>query len=326
MDIAIIVSNFTNPPILFFFLGVLAVAIRSNLVIPAPLPKFFSLYLLFSIGFKGGVELHKSGIQPDVFASLLLALVLSMVVPVYSFFVLRRRTDLQNAGAIAATYGSISAVTFITAMSFLTERGVSTGGHMVAAMALMEAPAIIVAVILVRLASKGESNGHSGSLRHLAREALTEGSVFLLLGSLLIGITTNEAGAESVKPFSDQIFRGMLCLFLLDMGIVSGKRMGAIRKGGLFLTAFALVIPLINAALGLSLSYFIGLDKGNAFLMTVLAASASYIAVPAAMRSALPEANPGLFVTMSLAITFPLNIILGIPAYFQVVNWLWGTG
>ncbi|MFN7119856.1 MAG: sodium-dependent bicarbonate transport family permease, partial [Saprospiraceae bacterium] len=301
------------------------VAVRSNLTIPAPLPKFFSLYLLFSIGFKGGVELHKSGIQPEVFASLLLALVLSMVVPVYSFFILRRRIDLQNAGAIAATYGSISAVTFITAMSFLGERGLNAGGHMVAAMALMEAPAIIIAVILVRIAAKveGSSNGKNGSLRHLMREALTEGSVFLLLGSLLIGVTTNEAGAESVKPFSDQIFRGMLCLFLLDMGIVSAKRMGAIRSGGWFLTLFALLMPFVNATLGLGLSYLAGLEQGNAFLMTVLSASASYIAVPAAMRTALPDSNPGLYVTMSLAITFPLNIILGIPLYFQVIEWLW---
>ena len=325
MDISIVVSNFTNPPILFFFLGVLAAAVRSNLTIPAPLPKFFSLYLLFSIGFKGGVELHKSGIQPDVFAALLLALLLSVIVPLYTFFILRSRTDLQNAGAIAATYGSISAVTFITAVSFLTERGGIAAGHMVAAMALMEAPAIIIAVVLVRKANKGEQgNGSDKSLRHLLREALTEGSVFLLLGSLLIGLTTNEAGAESVKPFSDQIFRGMLCLFLLDMGIVSAKRMGAIRRDGLFLTLFALIIPIINAALGMALSYAIGMDKGNAFLMTVLAASASYIAVPAAMRSALPESNPGLFVTMSLAITFPLNIILGIPLYYQIINWWWG--
>ncbi len=325
MDITIIVSNFTNPPILFFFLGVLAVALRSNLTIPTPLPRFFALYLLFSIGFKGGVELHKSGLQTEVFICLLLAMLLSIIIPIYNFLLLRRRTDLQNAGAIAATYGSISAVTFITAMSFLSERGLPAGGHMVAAMALMEAPAIIIAVIMVRLASKteGNSNGHNGSLRHLLREALTEGSVFLLLGSLLIGITTNEAGAESVKPFSDQIFRGMLCLFLLDMGIVSARRMGAIQKGGLFFTLFALLVPLLNAALGLLLSYAFGLEAGNAFLMTVLAASASYIAVPAAMRSALPEANPGLFVTMSLAITFPLNIILGIPVYFQLVQWLW---
>ena len=324
MDISIIISNFTNPPILFFFLGILAIVLRSSLTIPKPLPKFFSLYLLFSIGFRGGVELHKSGIQPEVFVSLLLALLLSVVVPVYSFFILRRRMDLQNAGAISATYGSISAVTFITALSFLTERQVDFGGHMVAAMALMEAPAIIVAVILVRLANREANNDKNGSLRQLAREALTEGSVFLLLGSLVIGATTNEAGAESVEFFSDLIFRGMLCLFLRDMGMVSAKRMGAIRKGGVFLAAFALVMPLINGALGLLLSYAAGLDVGNAFLMTVLAASASYIAVPAAMRSALPESNPGLFVTMSLAITFPFNIILGIPLYFQIINALWG--
>lgn len=323
MDISIIISNFTNPPILFFFLGISAVALRSSLTIPKPLPKFFSLYLLFSIGFRGGVELHKSGIQFEVFSALLLALFLSMIVPLYSFFILRRRLDLQNAGAISATYGSISAVTFITALSFLTEREIAYGGHMVAAMALMEAPAIIIAVIMVRLANRQEENGNHRSIRQLAREALTEGSVFLLLGSLVIGVTTNEAGAEAVAPFSDQIFRGMLCLFLLDMGMVSAKRMGAIRKGGLFLTAFALLMPLINGALGLFLSYVIGLNIGNALLMTVLAASASYIAVPAAMRSALPEANPGLFVTMSLAITFPFNIILGIPLYYQIIHYLW---
>jgi hypothetical protein len=321
MDYHIIFSNFVNPPVLFFFLGIFAVFVKSNLEVPQPLPKLFSMYLLFSIGFKGGVELSHSGFNEEVFRSLAGAMLLSAGIPLMAFFILRRKLDTPNAAAIAATYGSISAVTFIAALSFLDNMGVSHGGHMVAAMALMESPAIIVAVILARRFGNGQSN--HGSLRETLREAIFDGSVLLILGSLVIGLTTNPEGVKAVKPFTDDIFRGMLCLFLLDMGIVAARRLNDIRKSGIFLISFAVLMPVLNAAIGMTLAFALGLEAGNGFILTVLAASASYIAVPAAMRAAIPEANPGLYVPMALALTFPFNIILGIPLYYEVIAFLW---
>lgn len=317
MDTSILFTNFTNPPVLFFFLGVFAVFVKSNLEIPPPLPKLFSLYLLFSIGFKGGAELNHSTFDNELLLSLLGALILSTCVPVYTFFLLKQRLDVVNSGAIAATYGSISAVTFIAATSFLTSLGIPYGGYMVAAMSLMESPAIIIAVILVRLYS-GEKHA---SLRVLIREALVDGSVLLIMGSLVIGMTTSEAGIKSVMPFTDEIFRGMLCLFLLDMGMVAAQRLRELLNSGLFLTVFALAIPVFNAFFGMLVSYFLDLSFGNTFMMTILAASASYIAVPAAMRIALPNASPGLYVPMALALTFPFNILIGIPLYYQLIRY-----
>ncbi|MEO6741874.1 MAG: sodium-dependent bicarbonate transport family permease, partial [Chthoniobacteraceae bacterium] len=222
---------------------------------------------------------------------------------------------------VAATYGSISAVTFIAATSFLGQLGITSGGHMVAAMALMESPAIIVGIALARWLGKG--NGTAFSWSHLLRDAFANGSVLVLTGALVIGLLTGESGGKALAPFTNDIFRGMLCLFLLDMGIVSARRLGGIRQLGIFPIAFSTLVPLVNAAAAIALAHFIGLGRGDALLLTVLCASASYIAVPAAMRLALPEANPGLYVTMSLAITFPFNIILGLPLYMSVINHIW---
>ncbi len=321
MDAALILSNLLNPPVLFFFLGMLACLIGSDLEIPHPLPKFFSLYLLLSIGFKGGVELHKSGLTPQVSWTLAAAMFMAVAVPLWTFFVLRRKLDVNNAAAVAATYGSVSAVTFIAATSFLGQLGVTSGGHMVAAMALMESPAIIVGIAVARWLGKG--NGTAFSWSHLLRDAFANGSVLVLIGALVIGLLTGESGGKALAPFTNDIFRGMLCLFLLDMGIVSARRLGGIRQLGIFPIAFATLVPLVNAAVAIALAHFIGLGRGDALLLTVLCASASYIAVPAAMRLALPEANPGLYVTMSLAITFPFNIILGLPLYMSVINRIW---
>ena len=321
MDTALILSNLLNPPVLFFFLGMLACLVGSDLEIPHPLPKFFSLYLLLSIGFKGGVELHKSGLTPQVSWTLAAAIFMAVAVPLWTFFVLRRKLDVNNAAAVAATYGSVSAVTFIAATSFLGQLGVASGGHMVAAMALMESPAIIVGIAVARWLGKG--NGIAFSWSHLLRDAFANGSVLVLIGALVIGLLTGESGGKALAPFTSDIFRGMLCLFLLDMGIVSARRLGSIRQLGIFPIAFATLVPLVNAAAAIALAHFIGLGRGDALLLTVLCASASYIAVPAAMRLALPEANPGLYVTMSLAITFPFNIILGLPLYMSVINRLW---
>ncbi|CAN5910038.1 sodium-dependent bicarbonate transport family permease [soil metagenome] len=321
MDTALILSNLLNPPVLFFFLGMLACLVGSDLEIPQPLPKFFSLYLLLSIGFKGGVELHKSGLTTQVSWTLAAAIFMAVAVPLWTFFILRRKLDLKNAAAVAATYGSVSAVTFIAATSFLGQLGISSGGHMVAAMALMESPAIIVGIALARWL--GKANGTSFSWSHVLRDAFANGSVLVLIGALVIGLLTGENGGKALAPFTNDIFRGMLCLFLLDMGIVSARRLGSIRQLGIFPMVFATLVPLVNAAIAIALAHFIGLDRGDALLLTVLCASASYIAVPAAMRLALPEANPGLYVTMSLAITFPFNIILGLPLYMSLINRIW---
>lgn len=322
MDFNLLISNFLNPPILFFFLGLAAVFVKSDLEIPAPIPKILSLYLLFAIGFKGGVGLAAGGLQTQIVVVLAAAAVMATVVPLYAFFVLRRKLPVADSAAIAATYGSISAVTFITAAALLEKLGIAYGGYMVAAMALMESPAIIVAVLLYRLRSI-DQNGTAFSWRELCRDAFFNGSVFLIMGSLVIGALSGEAGAKTLKPFTNDIFAGVLCFFLLDMGIVAAKRLGDLRRAGTFLSAFAILLPLVNAALAIPLAYVIGLSEGDAFMFTILCASASYIAVPAAMRLSIPEANPSLYVPMSLAITFPFNIIAGMPLYLAIINYFW---
>jgi hypothetical protein len=321
MDAALILSNLLNPPILFFFLGILACLIGSDLEIPQPLPKFFSLYLLLSIGFKGGAELHKSGVTAEVGWTLAAAMLMALLVPLWSFVVLRRKLDVPNAAAVAATYGSVSAVTFIAASAFLVQLGISSGGHMIAALALMESPAIIIGIALTRWLRKND--GTAFSWPHLLRDAFANGSVLVLIGALVIGMLTGESGSKALSPFTSDIFRGMLCLFLLDMGLVSGRQLGGIRKLGLFPVAFAVLAPLVNAAVAIGLAHLIGLGRGDALLFTVLCASASYIAVPAAMRLAVPEASPGLYLTMALALTFPFNIILGLPLYTGVIGHFW---
>lgn len=327
MDTSLIFYNLANPPILFFFLGMAAVFVRSSLEVPQPLPKFFSLYLLLSIGFKGGVELHTSGINAGVVATLGASILMATVVPVWSFFVLKRKLPLHNAAAIASTYGSISAVTFITASAFLHKLGLNFGGHLVAAMALMESPAIVIGVALYNVyAARGAEERQEQqefSWSELLRDAFLNGSVFLIMGSLVIGIITGERGAQALKPFSEDIFKGMLCFFLLDMGLVAAKRIRDLRRTGLFLGGFAVVMPLANALVAIALAAALGMPKGDAFMFTVLCASASYIAVPAAMRIAIPEANPSLYVPMALAITFPLNIIAGLPLYLAIINAIW---
>ena len=321
MDAHLILSNLLNPPVLFFFLGVLACVVGSDLEIPQPLPKFFSLYLLLSIGFKGGVELAKSGFHSEVACTLAAAVGMAMLLPAITFFILRRKMDVSNAAAVAATYGSISAVTFIAATSFLSLLNLKFSGYMVAAMALMESPAIVVGIALARLTATRKERGFDWS--ELLRDAFFNGSVLVLVGAIVIGMMTGEAGGKALAPFTTDIFKGMLCLFLLDMGLVSARRLGAIKQLGAFPIGFALAVPLASAALAILLARLIGLGCGDALLFTTLCASASYIAVPAAMRMALPEANPGLYVTMSLAITFPFNIILGLPLYMGVINHIW---
>jgi hypothetical protein len=323
MNFDLILSNFLNPPILFFFLGMIAVIAQSDLEVPAPIPKLFSLYLLLSIGFKGGVELAKSGITQEVTLTMLAAIFMSAIVPIYSYFLLRRKLDPYNAAAIAATYGSISAVTFITANSFLDEIHVAHDGYMVAAVALMESPAIIIGLILVNLFGGKRADGEATNWGEVLREAFLNGSVVLLVGSLIIGVLTGEHGLEKLDPFVNKLFYGALCFFLLDMGLVAAKRIRDLSKTGFFLISFAILMPIFNAGISIGLARLINMPSGDALLFAVLGASASYIAVPAAMRMTVPEANPSLYISTALAVTFPFNIIVGIPLYLAFVNMLW---
>ena len=317
MDLHQVVDNLTNPALLFFFLGILAVRLKSDLEIPANSSKFISIYLLFSIGFKGGQELAHSQLNLDILWALLFGIGLALVVPLYTFFILKRKFSVANSGAIAAAYGSVSAVTFVTAVAFLDMENIEFGGHMVAVMALMEAPSIIVGVLLMARYSK---NRMGKALNGVCIHALTNGSVLLILGSLLIGFFASEAQARGIEPFTTDIFKGFLALFLLDMGISSGKKLKDFLNKGNFAFVFAILIPLLNGCLValISASFIEGL--GNQFLFAILAASASYIAVPAAMRLAAPEANPSLYLPMALAITFPFNITLGIPIYLFILQ------
>lgn len=326
MNVDLILQNMLNPPVLFFFLGMLAVFFKSELSIPQPLPKLFSLYLLIAIGLHGGYELSKSGLDLYIFEALLIAVVMSMLVPIYSFFILRTKIDVYNAIAIAATYGSISAVTFITGITYLQTIGIEYGGFMVASMALMESPAIVIGLVFAAMFVKSEDSEEDEKTdwKEILREAFLNPSVFLLVGALLIGILTGEKGWHSMEPLFGTLFKGFLAFFLLDMGLVAARKIHELKKVGFFLIAFALIMPMVNALVATGLAYAFEIEKGDAFLLALLSASASYIAVPAAMRLSVPQANPGIYLPLSLAVTFPFNISLGIPLYYFIVNSLWG--
>lgn len=326
MNFDLILQNMLNPPVLFFFLGMLAVFLKSELTIPQPLPKLFSLYLLIAIGLHGGYELSMSGFNLYIFEALMIAVGMSMLVPIYSFFILKTKMDVYNSIAIAATYGSISAVTFITGITYLGTIGVEYGGFMVASMALMESPAIVIGLVFaaVFVKSKDGEEEEKTDWSEILREAFLNPSVFLLVGALLIGILTGEKGWHSMEPLFGTLFKGMLAFFLLDMGLVAARKIHELKKVGFFLIAFALIMPLVNALVATGFAYMFDIHKGDAFLLALLSASASYIAVPAAMRLSVPEANPGLYLPLSLAVTFPFNISLGIPLYYFIINSLWG--
>jgi len=256
----------------------------------------------------------------EIIWSLLFGIVISCSIPLYAFFILRKKLGAENAGAIAAAYGSVSAVTFVTATSYLEIQHMSFNGYMIAVMALMEAPAIIVGVTMIKVFGKQQGATSTTSLKTLISHSFTNGSVMLILGSLVIGLLASDQEAAGIKPFTTDLFKGFLAIFLLDMGIVSGRKLKDFIKSGSFTTVFALVMPLVNGCVVAVLSGLVTDDIGNRFMFAVLASSASYIAVPAAMKMAVPKANPGLYLPMALAVTFPFNITLGMPIYFAVVN------
>lgn len=319
MDLHLLLDNLTNPALLFFFLGVIAVQVKSDLEIPPSSSKFISLYLLFSIGFKGGQELSHSSFNFEIVWSMVFAIVLALAVPIYAFFILKKRLGVENAGAIAAAYGSVSAVTFVTAVSYLDMEQIAYNGYMVAVMAIMEAPSIIIGVILMMLFNKKRDK--SVSINSIFRHSITNGSVLLIIGSLVIGFLASDAQAQGISPFTTDIFKGFLAVFLLDMGISSGKKIGGLKKYGAFPYVFAVLVPILNGVAVSVLSGLVTGSEGNRLLFAILAASASYIAVPAAMRLAAPKANEGLYLPMALAITFPFNITIGMPLYLYIINW-----
>ncbi|MEY4357297.1 MAG: hypothetical protein RL469_623 [Pseudomonadota bacterium] len=329
-------SSLANPAILLFFFGIFAGSIRSNLKIPETIAKFCSLYLLLVVGFKGGVNLAANGFTAEMGWALLAAALLALAVPAWSFLVLRRKLSPFDAAAIAATYGSVSAVTFITAAGYAEQQNLGAGGYMAVALVLMESPAIIMAVLLANLVRArasigaaaatptigGKPGGAPITLRSILHEAFTDGAHLLLLGGVLIGFLTGAAGKKMMLPFTD-LQNGILAFFLLDMGLMVATRLKDLRDSSLFLGTFSIVMPLFNATAAAVLAKWFGLSLGDAFLLTVLAASASYIVVPAVVRYAIPEANPSLYFTMSLAMTFPFNILIGIPLYHQTLERFW---
>ena len=320
MNYHLLIDNLTNPALLFFILGIIAVLVKSDLEIPPNSSKFISLYLLFAIGFKGGQELSHETFNTEIAASMLFGIGISMAIPIYTFFLLKKQLNPYNAAAIAAAYGSVSAVTFVTAVSFLEIQHLQLQGHMVAIMALMESPAIIVGLLFLTLSKEVDSQAIAIKKRVVFKHAFTNGSVLLILGSLCIGFMANAEQAEGIKPFTDDLFKGFLAIFLLDMGISSGKKLKAFFSFGWFPLVFAIVIPLINGCLVAVLSAAVTSDVSNRFIFAILAASASYIAVPAAMKISVPKANPGLYLPMALAVTFPINITIGMPIYFLIVE------
>jgi hypothetical protein len=326
MDVGLLFANLLSAPVLFFVLGMVACLVKSDLDVPQPIPKLLSLYLLISIGLKGGVELAQAEASWGVFAGLGAGVAMSFIVPIWTFALLKKRLGVADAAGIAATYGSISAVTFIIAASFLDSRGQSYGGHMVAAMALMESPAIIMGILLASRFADRDATGQRKKVRwgRLLHESAFNSAVLLLLGSMIIGTLIGKEGFADIRPFVYDPFKGVLCLFLLDMGLVAARRLGDLKRAGPLTVIFGLAAPPIHAGLGISLGYILNLSPGDTLLLAVLVGSASYIAVPAALRLSLPKANPSLYVPMSLGLTFPFNVVLGIPLYWAVIAWAWG--
>jgi hypothetical protein len=329
-----------DPAILFFALGIAAGLLRSNLEIPAPLSRFLSLYLLMALGLKGGFALAESGFGGDVLAALAAAVALAVVVPALGWLVLRRILPPFDAAGVAATYGSVSAVTLIAAMHALEQQGTPAGGHMAAAMALMESPAIVLAVAMAS-ALRGRAAGTAlvmaghgtaalrgapqpNPVRGAVRDALTDGGTLLLLGALLVGLSTGESGARSMSLFTGDLFKGLLALFLLDMGLLTARHIGDLRGLPAALLLYGVLGPLAHAAIALVLAAWLGLAVPDATILMVLAASASYIAVPAVLRHAVPEARPALYIGLSLGLTFPFNLMVGIPLYTQAAGMVLG--
>lgn len=314
-------ANLLSPAVLFFVLGLIAALVRTDLRFPEPLYLGLTLYLLTAIGFKGGVALAEAGLS-KVWMPGLAAVFLGLIIPSWTYPVLRFGGKLSavDSAAIAAHYGSVSAVTFLAATNYLKSINEPFENYATSFLAVMESPAILVGIVLGKIATQPDLSNLRASLKSATHEALFGRSIFLLIGALAVGALCGETGMKKVEPFFVAPFQGVLALFLMEMGVVAGGRLGDLRRVGPFLLAFGILVPVLNGILGVWLGKFTGLSLGGATLLGVLAASASYIAAPAAIRIALPEANPTLYLTSSLAITFPFNITLGIPLYLAVAR------
>ena len=317
-------ANLLTPAVLFFALGLIAVLVRSDLKFPEPLYVALTIYLLIAIGFKGGVAVAEAGLG-KVWLPALAAMLLGTLIPLWTYPILRfgGKFSAVDSAAIAAHYGSVSAVTFIAATNYLKSIEQPYENYASAFLALMESPAIIVGVMLGKLAAGKTGRSSGASLHPALHEALFGRSVFLLVGSLMIGALCGQPGMAKVEPFFVTPFQGVLALFLLEMGLVAGRRLEDLKRVGPFLLCFGIVMPLIHGCIGVALGKWVGLELGGATLLGTLAASASYIAAPAAIRMSLPDANPTYYLTSSLAITFPFNITIGIPIYFAFARWFY---
>ncbi len=320
-------SNLLYPAILFFVFGVFAGALRSNLEIPRSIAKVLSLYLLMSLGLKGGFALAQSGLTLGVALSLAAAVAMAFVVPILGYAFLKKRVSRFDAAAVAASYGSVSAVTFVTASQYLDNLGLAVGGHMAVAMVLMETPAILMAIVYanaLRRASPSAAgatpSSAAGQMAGILRESFTDGAQLLLLGSLAIGWLSGESGKSVMEPFSGDLFKGMLAFFLLDMGLMVARNFHDARKASAVLLGYGLLAPWVHAGLALALGWALSLPVADTALLMVLSASASYIVVPAVLRHAMPEANPAVYFGLSLGVTFPMNILVGIPVYVGVAR------
>lgn len=321
------------PAILFFALGVFAKAIKSDLKFPDGLSKGLSLYLLIAIGLKGGAELANAELGLAI-KSIFWAVVLGFLTPIIGYAILRfrDRIDRMNAAAITAHYGSVSAGTFLTAVAFLEASGIYHETYPIIMMVVMETPAIIIGLLLaamarrkLQLAESGDSESSNVPWKSLLHEALTNGSVVLLLGAMVIGAVASPEAMQKVYPFSHEIFMGVLCLFLLDLGMEAARRMKSFKKVGVTLVAFGIIMPIIGGLIGIFVGVtLLDFSVGGTLLVAILAASASYIAVPPAMRMGVPEANPSYYLTLALGVTFPFNVLVGIPLFYSIANWYIG--
>lgn len=322
--------NLTAPMPLFFALGILATLIHSDLKVPEALYIGLTLYLLGAIGLHGGAEIREVGILA-IWMPLVACILLGTLIPIAGYFILRYigKFSIHDAAAIAGHYGSVSAVTFAVATQFLSSLQVKPEGYMSAFLAVLEPTGVVVGILLARFALQFEMHRDVGDrrtgpskswIRPVLHEALTGKGSMILLGALIIGYISGPEGIAVTKPFFGDLFKGVLCLFMLEMGLVAGQRLAEVRSAGVFLVAFGIVMPIINGAIGVMAGGLVGLSVGGATMLGVMSASASYIAAPAAMRISIPEANPSLYLTASLGITFPFNIAMGIPLYFWLAK------
>jgi uncharacterized protein len=316
-------QNMISPAVLFFVLGILAGFLKSDLDIPDPISNYLAIYLMMAIGFKGGVAIAETAeFNFEVISTIFAGLAVGFFQPFIGYFLLKLTTKLDSptAAAVAAHYGSISMVTFVTASSFLTSNNIAYAGYIVAVLALMEAPAILSGLFIAHKAAPETIEIAEKVTPKLSREIFTNGAILLLIGSFLVGWSTGTSGLEKMSGFLVDPFQGILSLFLLDMGLLVSRQLHHLREFTIRMILFGIYMPLIGATIGLGLSALIGLDLGTGMLFIVLCASASYIAVPAAMKLALPQAKVAIYVPMSLAITFPFNIVFGIPFYFNIAQ------